>query len=327
MARLDHGSRRSIWWPTAAAGVLLAVASVTVLLSTAAAELRYTVVSGHGDVPLNVVSAGDAGKPPLLLIHGIGQSHVSFEEQLKPVLTDEFHVVTFDLRGHGNSGKPWEAAAYTESLSWAGDVRAIIDTLALERPVLLGWSYGTLVVADYVRQYGSGDLAGIVLTGGYGGLTPPPPPPDPDVAAVFARNRALQLSADPNENAAAARAVAAMLTSRDMGEDWRLRASQIAMMLPAYARAHMFTRSFASMDLIPAIEVPLLLVVGGRDSGTPEAPARELAAKLQAQGVYVAVSVYPESGHSPFSEEPDRFNRELALFARDARAKSIPNVR
>lgn len=326
MAPPDHGSRRSIWWPTAAC-VLLAVASVTPLLPTADAEPRFRVISGHGDVPLNVVSAGDPEKPTLLLVHGIGQSHVSFEEQLKPVLTDEFHVVTFDLRGHGNSGKPWEAAAYTESVSWAGDVRAVIDTLALERPVLLGWSYGTLVVADYVRHYGSSDLAGIVLTGGYGGLTPPPPPPDPETAAVFARNRVLQLSADPSENAAAARAVAAMLTSRDMGEDWRLRASQIAMMMPAYARAHMFNRSFASMDLIPAIEVPLLLVVGGRDTGTPEAPARELAAKLQAQGVYVAVSVYPESGHSPFSEEPERFNRELTLFAREARAKFISNLR
>ncbi|MCC5868086.1 MAG: alpha/beta hydrolase [Gammaproteobacteria bacterium] len=318
MTRFDGGRHRGLFWKTLAAGALLAVASATTPLPTANAEPRYHVVPGHGGVPLNVVSAGDPANETLLLIHGIGQSHVSFEEQLMPPLTDEFHVVSFDLRGHGNSGKPWEAAAYMESTNWAGDVQAIIDSLALDRPVLMGWSYGTLVVADYLRHYGSVNLSGIVLTGGYGGLTPPPPPPDPEMAALFARNRALQLSADPGENAAAARAVAALLTSHDMGETWRQRASHIAMMLPAYARTHMLDRSFENTHLIAAIRVPLLLVVGGKDGSMPEVPGRQLAAQLQAQGAYVTVSVYPESGHSPFAEEPERFNRELALFAREA---------
>ncbi len=297
-------------------GALLLLAFLTGNLSAAQAEPRYQTVEGHGGVPLNVVSVGDPSKPTLLLVHGIGQSHVSFEAQLGAPLTAEFHVVTFDLRGHGNSGKPWEAEAYTTSAAWAGDVRAIIDALALEQPLLLGWSYGTLVVADYLREYGTADLAGIVLTGAYGGLTPPPPPPEPEMAELFARNRVLQLSADPEDNAAAARTTAGMLTHQDMGEAWRERAAQIAMMLPAYARTHMFNRSFANADLIPRIDVPLMLVVGGRDGSTPEAPARTLAKSLESQGTQVTVSVYPEAGHSPFAEAPERFNEDLAQFAR-----------
>ncbi len=299
-------------------GTVLLLLFLAANLSVTHAELRYQIVEGQSGVPLNVVSVGDPNKPSLLLIHGIGQSHVSFEAQLSPPLTDEFHVVTFDLRGHGNSGKPWDEEAYTDSASWAGDVRAIIDALALERPLLVGWSYGTLVVADYLRVYGSSDLAGIVLTGAYGGLTPPPPPPEPEMAELFARNRALQLSSDPGENAEAARTVAAMLTSIDMGEAWRLRAAQIAMMLPAYARTHMFNRSYANSDVISKINVPLMLVVGGKDGSTPEAPARVLAQTLESQGTPVTVSVYPEAGHSPFAEAPERFNNELARFARES---------
>ena len=83
-------------------------------------------------------------------------------------------------------------------------------------------------------------------------------------------------------------------------------------MLPAYARRHMFDRPIANMDLIPNIQTPLWIVVGGKDGSTPEGQARELARKVPG----ARVSVYPDSGHSPFAEEPDRFNREMMELAR-----------
>jgi non-heme chloroperoxidase len=304
--------------PLTACVVLLASLCAAQVVS-AAEGVRYRTVEGEGGVPLNVASAGDPAKPAILLVHGIGQSHVSFEQQLRAPLTDEFQVVAFDLRGHGNSGKPWEPDAYKDSARWGGDVRRVIEALGLDRPVLLGWSYGTLVVSDYLRRYGTDRLGGIVLVGAYGGLTPPPGAPPPAMAEQMMRNRALQWSADPAENAAAAATTAGQLTARDMGEAWRLRAANIAMMLPAYARKHMFDRSLANMDLIPRIDVPVLLNVATKDMSTPEAPARELAAKLAAQGVAATVSVYVDVGHSPFVEEPARFNAELASFVGAAR--------
>jgi pimeloyl-ACP methyl ester carboxylesterase len=58
--------------------------------------------------------------------------------------------------------------------------------------------------------------------------------------------------------------------------------------------------------------VPLLVVIGGKDGSTPETQGRELAARVRG----AEVAFYPEAGHSPFVEEPQRFNRELAQFAR-----------
>ena len=37
---------------------------------------------------------------------------------------------------------------------WAQDLDAVMRELHLERPVLCGWSYGSLVILDYIRQYG-----------------------------------------------------------------------------------------------------------------------------------------------------------------------------
>ena len=287
-------------------------AAPTATAPAATSALRFQVVEGAGGVPLNVVTAGDKSKPPILLVHGIGQSYVSWENQLRAPLTDEFYVVAFDLRGHGNSGKPWSKESYTDYRNYAGDVKAVIDATGIERPVLVGWSYGTLVVSDYLRAYGASGLRGIALVGAYGGLTPPPPPAPPEQVAQFAKTRERQLSANLEDNIAAARNGVRFLAAHEMPAAYWERATQLSLMLPGYARRWMFDRPIANMDQIPRITVPLLVNVGGKDMSTPEAQGRELVAKVPG----ARLSLYPDSGHSPFAEEPERFNRELIEFAR-----------
>ncbi|MCB1625883.1 MAG: alpha/beta hydrolase [Pseudomonadales bacterium] len=283
------------------------------------AERDYQVVQGAGGVPLNVVTVGERTKPAIVFVHGIGQSHLSFEEQLDSKLAEQFYLIAFDLRGHGNSGKPWAPEAYTESRTWADDLQHVIQATGASRPVLVGWSYGTLVVVDYVRHYGTDGLAGIVLTGAYGGLTPPPPAPEPQLAAAFQRNRERQLSADLTENIAAARFTAKLLTARQMPEAWYERATVIALMLPPYARRSMFARPLDNVGVIPDIRVPLLLLVGGKDPSAPDGLGRELVAQLSnARRV-----VFADSGHSPFLEEPARFNDQLSTFVLSCRPQPV----
>jgi pimeloyl-ACP methyl ester carboxylesterase len=54
------------------------------------------------------------------------QSNLSWSRQVKSDLAKEFRIVTFDLRGHGNSDKPLVPEAYRESRRWADDIDAII---------------------------------------------------------------------------------------------------------------------------------------------------------------------------------------------------------
>ncbi len=295
-----------------AASIMLALTQMSVIAM--AAELHFTSVAGAGGVPLNVVSAGDPAKPSILLVHGIGQSYVSWENQLRSPLSDQYFVVAFDLRGHGNSGKPWNKEAYQDYRQWAGDVQAVIAALHLDHPVLVGWSYGTLVVADYLRAYGATGLRGIVLTGAYGGLTPPPkaPPAQAPIAARMELLRKQQGSGNIEDNIAAAASFSRFLTGRELPADYYLRATQISMMLPGYARRWMFDRPLANADVIAKITVPLLITVGGKDPSTPEQDARDLVAKVPG----ARLSLYPESGHSPFAEAPERYTPELAEFAR-----------
>lgn len=273
-------------------------------------EYQFRSVKGAGGVPLNVVTAGDPAHPAILMVHGIGQSYLSFENQLSSSLRQNFYLVAFDLRGHGNSGKPWAADAYSGRAAWAGDLNSVVRALNLRRPVLVGWSYGTLVVMDYMRLHGTQNIAGIVMTGAYGGLNKPEVKAAPP-ASEFVRIRADLAGPDLDRKWAASRSMVKYLTAHTMPDAWIERATALGLLLPQAARVGMFSQPFDNTDLIAGLQtLPMLFLMGGKDFGAPEAMGRQLVARLPR----ARMLIHPDDGHSPFIESPEQFNRELGEF-------------
>ena len=116
---------------------------------------------------------GNPAGPEILFIHGFSQSHLSWMRQVDSELAKEFRIVTYDLRGHGNSDKPLDAARYRDSKAWGDEVQAVIDTAGLKHPVLVGWSYAGRVISDYLATHGAGQLAGINFVDARSKLIPP----------------------------------------------------------------------------------------------------------------------------------------------------------
>src|SRR5882757_6125117 len=69
---------------------------------------------------------GNPAGPEILFIHGFSQSHMSWMRQVDSDLAKEFRIVTYDLRGHGNSDKPEDKARYRDSKAWGDEVQAVI---------------------------------------------------------------------------------------------------------------------------------------------------------------------------------------------------------
>jgi len=87
--------------------------------------------------------------PPLLLIHGIGDSSETWREII-PVLAREYTVVAPDLLGHGLSDKPradYSVAAYANAM------RDLISVLGIERVSVIGHSLGGGVAMQFAYQY------------------------------------------------------------------------------------------------------------------------------------------------------------------------------
>jgi non-heme chloroperoxidase len=107
-------------------------------------------ITGGGSVHLQVVETGNQRGRPILFLHGVSPS-LTWNLQMNSTLADSHRLIAMDLRGHGLSDKPHDA--YTDSKLWADDIKAVIQSLDLDHPVLSGWSYGPLVFLDYIRHY------------------------------------------------------------------------------------------------------------------------------------------------------------------------------
>jgi pimeloyl-ACP methyl ester carboxylesterase len=113
-------------------------------------------------VKLVVRDFGGRGRG-LVLLHGLASTSHIFD-LVAPKLTDEFRVVAYDQRGHGESSKPTSRFGFEHM---AADAAAVIRELGLQRPVVLGHSWGANVALELgVREP---DLVSgvILLDGGF----------------------------------------------------------------------------------------------------------------------------------------------------------------
>jgi non-heme chloroperoxidase len=128
-------------------------------------EARPIEVMAPDGVPIAAQSWGDLSKPAIVFVHGFGQCHLSFLKQVRGALARSFHLVTFDLRGHGASGKPLDERHYARATIWADDIAAVLDAARVETALFVGWSLGGRIAIDYLATHGTSRLAGLNLVG------------------------------------------------------------------------------------------------------------------------------------------------------------------
>ncbi len=115
--------------PTVSDGrVLLRMTAAGSTATTAAGPL---VAKSSDGLNLSVRTDEYVGNDAILVIHSFGQSRLCWSKQTSSSLTEHYRVVSFDLRGHGNSDKPDHAAAYASGEQWADDLHAVMETACL----------------------------------------------------------------------------------------------------------------------------------------------------------------------------------------------------
>ena len=272
--------------------------------------MNVHAVQGGGGLRLHVREWGNADGPTILFIHGLSQSHLCWAKQYESTLADEFRLVAYDLRGHGMSEAPLEPEHYTDERLWAEDVAAIIDQLGLVEPVLVGWSYGPFVICDYVRAHGQDRISAINFVGGavklgeaaFGSLIGP----------GFLNHFPDAVADDLPTNIRAMRAFVRGFFVKPVADDDLETTLCASMVVPAAIRANLGAREIDGDDVLGALDVPLLVSQGRKDSLVLPAMAEHVLATCPTS----EVSWYEEGGHVPFLEEPERFNSELAELAR-----------
>jgi non-heme chloroperoxidase len=281
---------------------------------TVTAPMKTHTVPGGGGLRLHVREWGNPDGPPIVFIHGWSQSHLCWHKQVESPLRDEFRLVAFDLRGHGMSEAPLQSQHYTHAGLWAHDLAAVIDELRLERPMLVGWSYGAFVICDYVRAYGQDQISGINLVAGavklgeasFGTLIGP----------GFLDHFAGATADDLPTNIDAIRGLISVLSARPLpvADTETLLAASMA--VPARIRASLAAREIDDDDVLRGLGVPVLVSHGRADTIVLPAMADHILATCPT----AQASWYQNTAHVPHLEHSERFNCELAKLARSARA-------
>ena len=105
-----------------------------------------------GDNYLHVVHAGNPAHPTVLFLHGYPDSHRVWRESMV-ALSDEYHVVAFDMRGVQGSGPPAPAADYRIDCLLP-DIEAVIDEMcgARGRVHLVLHDWGSTIAWSFISQ-------------------------------------------------------------------------------------------------------------------------------------------------------------------------------
>jgi non-heme chloroperoxidase len=272
--------------------------------------LQHHMVVGGGGVELHAVETGNPKGRPIVFIHGFSQCGMAWSRQLTSDLADTFRLVAMDLRGHGLSGKPPES--YGDSKLWADDVHAVIRALDLDHPVLCGWSYGPLVILDYIRHHGEDDIRGVNFVGGVTKL-------GSDEAASVLTPGFLGLipgffSTDSQESVHALTSLVRMCFARDLSDEEFYLMLGFNVSVPPYVRQGLFSRSFDNDDLLPKIRKPVLITHGGADAVVSLAVNDKQMSRISNTQMHVIAN----AGHGCFRDEPAAYNQRLRKFVEAA---------
>jgi len=269
-------------------------------------EIRSHRITGGGDTILNVVESGNQNGRSVLFIHGLSQCALSWRKQLHSDLGNDLRLVAMDLRGHGQSERP--TAGYGDQSLWADDVHAVISTLGLERPILCGWSYGGVVIGDYVSRYGEQAIGGICLVGAVSRLGEPVMP---FLGPKFVGLLPGLFSDEVEECLGAIDTFIRIATSGTPTlDDLYLTLGYNSVVRP-HVRQALLSRVINHDDVFERLTSPVLLAHGLDDEIVLSTMSDHLAGLIP----HAKSSYYEGVGHAPFLESQGRFNAELLAFS------------
>jgi pimeloyl-ACP methyl ester carboxylesterase len=278
-----------------------------------ARPVRDYDIRGGGGITLHAREWGNPDGPPILFIHGWSQCDLCWSGQVSSQLAASFRMVTFDNRGHGTSGKPLDPGCYTDGRLWADDLAAVIDQTGLDRPVLVAWSYGGLIAADYIRAHGEAGIAGLDLVGGTVLLRPPA---FDHIGPGMLENAQGACAPDLLTNIHAMQRFLRRCTTRPLDDELWSTALCWNMAVPPQVRGALIARQIDNDDVLARLSVPVLVTHGREDAIILPSMADHTLEHCKT----AVPSWYEGVGHMPFLEDTERFNHELAAFVDQARA-------
>ena len=288
--------------------------STTLLVSAAlAADAKEGFYTTNDGYRLHYIEAGSGA--PLVMVPGWSQTAAQFKHQIEG-LSDKYHVIAIDMRGHGESDKP-DHGYRIHRLS--KDVHDFLAARGLKNVTLAGHSMGCSVIWGYWELFGRERLSKLILIDQMPMITANPiwsPQEKEDAGAILDQESLYSVTnalAGPDGIKTTEGFITGMFTksySRD-GVAWVIEQN---LKLPrSYAARLLYDHATNDWrDVIPHIDIPTL-VVGGKASLVGW--KSQVWVGSQIPGARTEIFEEDEGGnHFMFMENPEKFNRIVKEF-------------
>jgi pimeloyl-ACP methyl ester carboxylesterase len=255
------------------------------------------------DVTIHYEEAGQ-GDPAFVFCHGLGGNGEGFEREDMAWYAEHFRTVSWDNRGLGRSGP---AAKYSLPL-YASDLDGLLEHLGIERAVVLGVSWGGVVVQRFALDYPE-RCAAIVVDSSSSEVNPKAS------ENWYMRGEVARLG---REQAMAGRAMAAAFEGHVTVGDQPEQGSNVAPEhIESYVTEARATAGLREHPLTPElgrIQCPALIVGGGKDT---VAGAGGSVVMARAIGPNARLEIVQEAGHGVYRQAREVFRPLLLEFLSD----------
>jgi 3-oxoadipate enol-lactonase len=240
---------------------------------------------------------GPESGPVVCMTHSLASDGGMWAEQVPPLLAAGFRVLRIDMRGHGGSDPlPGD---YTMS-DLAGDVAIVLDGLSIARVHFIGLSIGGMLGQAFALEHGA-RLASAMWCD----TLPSTPAGAPEVWQQRVDTVRGANSLTPLADPTIERWLTETFKARNPRRYKQIRDTIIGITPAGYLGCVAAIRNFDFVARLPAVKLPVLVVCGSDDAGTPPEGNRQIAS-LVPGARYEEIA---DARHFPNVEHPETFNR------------------
>jgi non-heme chloroperoxidase len=266
------------------------------------------------EVNVNVQYWGK-GKP-IVLIHGWPLSHRMFEYQAAGIVNHGHRAVAIDLRGYGDSDKPWEGNDYD---TWASDLGKVIKERGLRDVTLAGFSIGGAIAMHYLATHNDPRVTKLALLSA---AVPCLIKKADNPGGVPRQVWDGFLQAEMDDRAKFKHEFNKIFFANQVSQELSHWFEAIGMQVSAHASLRGL-EELADRDLrseMTTIKIPTRIFHGVKDKVVPFAMAEEQKRLIKG----AEIVRFENSGHGLFIDEGDKLFEELVKFHEEEVSKKVP---
>ncbi len=258
------------------------------------------------DVKIYVEDLNPEGEKTILFIHGWPANHKLFEYQFDKLPKKGYRCIGVDIRGFGNSDKPWNGYCY-DRLS--DDIRCVVEALKLRNFTLAGHSVGGAISIRYMARHNGYGVSKLALMA----AAAPSFTKRPDFPYGLTKEDVNKIIKETyNDRPKMLQGFGDMFFFQHITgpfEDWFF---QLGLQAAGWSTAKLAEslRDESLFSDLLKIHVPTLILHGIHDKVCPFP-----LAEAQKEGIKNSKLIpFENSGHGLFWEQRDKLNKELTQF-------------